>query len=856
MIRKSESGIDEWDIHIAQHFDWPKFPYRALLPTSNHHWHYIFPDPNLQAGLPWNADSLREAIRNGDAVALSVGELVMLAGDFYSSFEEMEKGPSRDPLNIMLGVKQSKPLAGMIFDAAKWNAGAGGFDVGAYLPSPLEKLTLPPDPSPIEALAIKDQMQWVSDRAREGKDEVEWELLKPLAELLRSIAGTTSYSEMHALAQLLPQGAADRTLDKMLPKLPWTKHTDWRAFLRRENSSPRMRTMISRLSATPVADEAFSIAVTNGRYPHLALHNNPHFSPDNWTAFERYHRRALHTVAGHMRAAPSAFRTSPIPAEAIALTAFGLHFLTDSFSAGHMRVPRAALGLSGALAAKVMHDLDGYYGLTVANGFHDKWHAYGDDHLRAESLDPEQKLILKLLEMREPLINAEAGTNARRASEAVAAAFQQLHQEAQRYWSPMSVWEVGACLERPVDYSKAVHIALALNRDDEGLLHENLAPARSALSKSLDKILAASIDEKIRVMKMHVPRYEDVGMEASQNPPPLFFENDAGEIQVSQADIGGAGARAYTLTMALGIKRGMHLKWHPSPRDRPEDHRSGCRFHQPLLPRGIRRGSGQRGLDRSRRETHLRPLRSFAPRYRGRRQIPLTGPLAPAVTVRPSLSRRSCARSLSHPSILPARNLGRYTHESALRHSLRQGANPLPMTFLAHTPFRRVHPRAQLSISVIARVRSCGTDVTKRPAVPSWGNSRQFRNGCGVRRKDKIMKIVVIGGTGLYLARSLSKNLLHNGQEVVAASPATGVNTITGDGLARALQDASAVVDVTNSPSWEDAAVLKFFETSTRNLLDYEAAAGVGHHVASCRSSPPNVCSKAVFSAPKSFRKT
>ncbi len=565
MIRKSESGIDEWDIHIAQHFDWPKFPYRALLPTSNHHWHYIFPDPNLQAGLPWNSDSLREAIRNGDAVALSVGELVMLAGDFYSSFEEMENGPSRDPLNIMLGVTQGKPLAGMIFDAAKWNAGAGGFDVGSYLPSPLEKLTLPPDPSPIEALAIKGKMQWVSYRAREGKDAVEWELLKPLAELLRSIAGKTPYSEMHALAQLLPQGGADRTLDKMLPKLPWTKHTDWRAFLRGENSSPRMRTMISRLSATPVADEAFSIAVTNGRYPHLALHNNPHFSPDNWTAFERYHRRALHTVAGHMRAAPSAFRTSPIPAEAIALTAFGLHFLTDSFSAGHMRVPRAALGLSGALAAKVMHDLDGYYGLTVANGFHEKWHAYGDDHLRAESLDPEQKLILKLLEMREPSINAEAGTNARRASEAVAAAFQQLHQEAQRYWSPMSVWEVGACLERPVDYSKAVHIALALNRDDQGLLHENLAPARSALSRSLDKILAASIDEKIRVMKMHVPRCEDAGMEAYENPPPLFFKNDAGQIEVSQADIGGAGARAYTLTMALGIKRGLHLKWHPSP---------------------------------------------------------------------------------------------------------------------------------------------------------------------------------------------------------------------------------------------------------------------------------------------------
>jgi len=66
----------------------------------------------------------------------------------------------------------------------------------------------------------------------------------------------------------------------------------------------------------------------------------------------------------------------------------------------------------------------------------------------------------------------------------------------------------------------------------------------------------------------------------------------------------------------------------------------------------------------------------------------------------------------------------------------------------------------------------------------------------------------------------------------VAASPNTGVNSVTGEGLADSLKGALVVVDVTNSPSWEDAAVLKFFETSTRNLLAYEAAAGVGHHVA------------------------
>ena len=93
------------------------------------------------------------------------------------------------------------------------------------------------------------------------------------------------------------------------------------------------------------------------------------------------------------------------------------------------------------------------------------------------------------------------------------------------------------------------------------------------------------------------------------------------------------------------------------------------------------------------------------------------------------------------------------------------------------------------------------------------------------------MKISVIGGTGL-IGSKLVKRLRDNGQEVVAASPDSGVNSLTGEGLAAALKDASVVVDVTNSPFWEDAAVLKFFETSTRNLLDYGAAAGVRHHVA------------------------
>src|ERR1700730_4401094 len=117
---------------------------------------------------------------------------------------------------------------------------------------------------------------------------------------------------------------------------------------------------------------------------------------------------------------------------------------------------------------------------------------------------------------------------------------------------------------------------------------------------------------------------------------------------------------------------------------------------------------------------------------------------------------------------------------------------------------------------------------------------------------DSNMKIVVIGGTGL-IGKKVVANLRQQGHEVVAASPSSGVNTVTGEGLAQALAGAQVVVDVANAPSWEDNAVLAFFETSGRTLLAAEAAAGVGHHVA--LSSAPTACSRVVTSARRWPRK-
>ncbi|MFI6875504.1 SDR family oxidoreductase [Streptomyces sp. NPDC050400] len=93
------------------------------------------------------------------------------------------------------------------------------------------------------------------------------------------------------------------------------------------------------------------------------------------------------------------------------------------------------------------------------------------------------------------------------------------------------------------------------------------------------------------------------------------------------------------------------------------------------------------------------------------------------------------------------------------------------------------------------------------------------------------MKVVVIGGTGL-IGSKVVAGLGEHGQEAVAAAPNTGVNTLTGEGLAEVLQGAQVVVDVSNSPSFEDEAVMEFFPTSTTRLLEAEAEAGVAHHVA------------------------
>jgi uncharacterized protein YbjT (DUF2867 family) len=122
-----------------------------------------------------------------------------------------------------------------------------------------------------------------------------------------------------------------------------------------------------------------------------------------------------------------------------------------------------------------------------------------------------------------------------------------------------------------------------------------------------------------------------------------------------------------------------------------------------------------------------------------------------------------------------------------------------------------------------------------------------------IRMKGAIMKIVVIGGTGLIGSKLVTK-LREHGHEAVPASPNSGVNTLTGEGLADVLKRASVVVDVSNSPSFDEEVAMNFFNTATRNLIQYEQAAGVRHHVALSVVGTDRLAQKRPSDGPKTIR--
>jgi hypothetical protein len=180
------------------------------------------------------------------------------------------------------------------------------------------------------------------------------------------------------------------------------------------------------LHGLKVTEEVLQILLTNGRFLEMALR----FSPLNWDTFESGYSRALDELKVHLSNPLPAPSIAPIPAEVLARVAFSLHYLTDAFSAGHMRVPRAALGMTGPIAAKVMHDLEGRVGLTVGNVFGDIWRANGDGYLRG----PKDAEVKEMHQKFAPtMTNGDVDANYIQVIAAVAEAVLLVHYHAQHW---------------------------------------------------------------------------------------------------------------------------------------------------------------------------------------------------------------------------------------------------------------------------------------------------------------------------------------------------------------------------------------------------------------------------------------
>ncbi len=524
----SDEALRFWSIRVPDSGD-PSKPYRDLFPSDNMHWHYILAEPGVDVG---RADTLQSALLEGRAAALSIGDILMLAGDYFGTFEDMHDPSKRDPVNVMDGVEQRDAFAGMILDVLTLSHSS----MGELLPK-----------ARAHALGQKD---WMSEvHHDEEKEQARFAKLNAVIDAVRDCLGTTRFSEIDILARSLKRG-------RPIP----LRDLQGRAGLSPEKFSAMERTLINHLDESereslnfPGLDtEFFSMVATNGHYAELALHNKAHFTADkpkdlcsqsnpgaryrspNLAEFLKYYERALRMVREHATSTPRELKSAPIPAEAIALTAFGLHFLTDSFSSGHMRVPRESLGVNGSLAAKMMHDLDGGYGLQVTYGSHDKqeWRAFGDDYLSSLPADEAAQWIAQ---------KNGRDSNEKRVMFAVLSAFRQLHLMAQ--WNGFHR-----------GYGQVLDAATRLDKTLEGGWYE-IEPLASGSVRTIED----AIDRFLEFMANLQPKPKDVGHELSQNHPPLYLEDGT----LNTAAVGSKHKDGYYRdTSSAGNVMEIHLRWH------------------------------------------------------------------------------------------------------------------------------------------------------------------------------------------------------------------------------------------------------------------------------------------------------
>jgi hypothetical protein len=430
----------------------------AVNNPFNATWHYVIPekqyDEQSKAERPWTASALKKAVESGRAVALTVGQVIMLAGDDFEFPYDMENDADRwkNPLNIMRvyweargWLETQKKLLNVVPGTYWWDGYQQRYGV-VYLVFEL----LMSSPKALESPDTVDEMDMVgkgeyhapemtgsreiptsTDPSRLRTDEARWlkfafnwlvvraGRVDAMVDLLRQASGASKYTEMHYYSQTLSSASKGKggTLGWLKSVLPWLTHLDLERDLTKAGFT---QDEINWFKTNGIDDQLMQIVGSNGNYADLGFKNWTHFSAGglNFQTFAKFHRQALDLVTRHVNARDAAH---PIPARAIFLTAFGCHFFTDAFSASHMRVPRKKLG---AFSAKLMHDVDGLVGLWVYTDdpVNAKiWYAFGDTYLHSSKLSPKQLSFAS---------RGLARTNFEYAAAAVGSAFKQLHYQA------------------------------------------------------------------------------------------------------------------------------------------------------------------------------------------------------------------------------------------------------------------------------------------------------------------------------------------------------------------------------------------------------------------------------------------
>jgi hypothetical protein len=555
----------------------PSHPYDSTDTTASSLWHYVIPSAD-NSGAPvadnrWTASSLSTAIANGRAVALTAGQAVMLGGDLFEKPADMENDTARwkkpddipgtfishgvsgeEARTVLANAPQS--VMQVYWDARKWIATSvkNGkpdwsryqqkygviyliFDIMTRDPSSFGQSTVDdimdapslgvdgmksPDGSQIWAAAFEK----FAKRAKK---------VNAVVDLLHQAVGSTRFSEIHFLVQALGYDGGT-SFNWLHQKVPWLDQVDIHQTLSLVGFTADE---VKYLEKSGPNDEFVQFAATNGRYADLAIHNGTHFSnpgvgsdprdngDNNARTFEKFHTEALKLITAHCQD-KSALR--PIPSQAVFRTGFACHFLTDAFSASHMRVPRNRLG---PFSSKLMHDVEGLVGLWVYHrpGGREEnyatWRAYGDGYLWKQDLDDKQKTLLTKDGWGRPItlggnlgnVDTDPNANYEKGAAAVGSAFKQLNYQAHATSaaSPTvkalllnSYWPAG-------DPSAAT-----------GLTYDYIAPG-SAGPGSLSENLDMNTGQRVDFVKSQIPTPYTEAEQGSfvqfTNMPPLYSQD-------------------------------------------------------------------------------------------------------------------------------------------------------------------------------------------------------------------------------------------------------------------------------------------------------------------------------------------